>query len=233
LEIDVRTLPALNHPMLSESRSNIIEIYINQGYGVYLCTDKGKDKFKDILDDNILEDISILEIDISESIYLSKTKSILLSGEQLLTGNKTIGSDELDLNIGEYVVHHDHGIGLVSNFLMKDQKKYIELSYAMNDKLLIPFSAINKIDKYIGSSRIKPKVTRLSSGSWRRIIKLTKQKLTNITKELLRLYSISGNTKISPVIMSEKNTEDVLRFSRNFKYPDTEDQILITNQITL
>jgi transcription-repair coupling factor (superfamily II helicase) len=68
------------------------------------------------------------------------------------------------LKTGDYVVHADHGI---AKFLGLDQKtvdgvtkEYLKLGYAENDKLFVPIDQADKVNKYIGSEDLMPKLTR-------------------------------------------------------------------------
>ena len=73
------------------------------------------------------------------------------------------------LNVGDYVVHHIHGIGVYNGIktlskggLMKD---YLEVLYQGKDKLYIPVEKIDLISKYSGNEGVVPKINRLG-GTW-------------------------------------------------------------------
>ncbi|PIY97047.1 MAG: transcription-repair coupling factor, partial [Candidatus Kerfeldbacteria bacterium CG_4_10_14_0_8_um_filter_42_10] len=93
------------------------------------------------------------------------------------------------LKVGDYVVHADHGI---AKFLGLDQKtvddvtkEYLKLGYAENDKLFIPIDQADKVNKYIGSEELMPKLTRLGSAEWNTITSKVKKETQRIAKELL------------------------------------------------
>ena len=77
-----------------------------------------------------------------------------------------------DLDIGDYVVHENHGIGQylgVEQMSIQGIKKdYLTVKYKGNDKLYVPIDQMNYIQKYIGSEKGKPKINNLSSKEWSR-----------------------------------------------------------------
>ena len=74
------------------------------------------------------------------------------------------------LNIGDYVVHVVHGIGiykgiktLVKNGLKKD---YLTIEYKGEDKLYIPVEKLEFINKYSSNEGIQPKINKLGGTEW-------------------------------------------------------------------
>ena len=97
------------------------------------------------------------------------------------------------LNIGDYVVHVTHGIGiykgiktLTKNGLKKD---YIMLEYKDADKLYIPVEKLELINKYSSNEGIVPKINKLGGTEWAKTKLRIKKKIENIAGDLLKLYS--------------------------------------------
>ncbi len=76
----------------------------------------------------------------------------------------------IDLDIGDYIVHNQHGIG---KFLGVDKIKigqayteHIIIEYDRNEKLFVPIDRMNLIQKYIAFAVRRPKLNRLGSKEW-------------------------------------------------------------------
>ena len=134
-------------------------------------------------------------------------------------------SDYRELNVGDYVVHEQHGIGeylgvstLEVNGLFKD---YLHIKYARNDKLYIPTDQIHEVEKFVGGEGKKPKLSSLGGGEWNKVKKKVKKSVHDLAKELLDLYAKRNAQKghvFSPDTPWQKEFEDY------FPYELTPDQ---------
>ncbi len=129
------------------------------------------------------------------------------------------------LSIGDYVVHSAHGIGiyngvitLTKNGLKKD---YIQLNYAGNDKIYIPVEKITTIFKYSGKEGSAPKLDRLNSTSWVKKKRELRNKIKDISGELIKLYAARNSVKSTPY----KSYEEEIMFADEFSYEETNDQL--------
>lgn len=100
-----------------------------------------------------------------------------------------------DLNIGDYVVHVNHGIGqyhgietITFDGITRD---YIKLQYAGTDVLYIPTDQLDMISKYIGarSDDGQVKLTKMGGSEWVRAKQRAKKAAANMAKELIALYA--------------------------------------------
>lgn len=128
------------------------------------------------------------------------------------------------LNLGDYVVHMAHGIGiyngiktLTQNSLQKD---YIEILFEGNDKVYVPVEKINTILKYASKDGLKPKINKLNSTSWAKTKRAVTKKIKDISEELLKLYAerkaLQGDAYESYDLEEE--------FASSFEYTPTKDQ---------
>lgn len=137
-----------------------------------------------------------------------------------------------DLNIGDYVVHENHGIGQYRGIEQLDiqgvKKDYLTINYRGNDKLYVPIDQMNLIQKYIGADSIKPKINKLSSSEWARTKTKAKKAVEDMAKELLELYakreSLEGHA-FSPDTPWQNQFEDL------FPYEETEGQLKSSMEI--
>lgn len=136
------------------------------------------------------------------------------------------------LEIGDYVVHDSHGIGvyngiktLSKNNMLQD---YIEVLYADNDKLYIPASKIELISKYTGKEGYAPKINSLNSLAWEKTKQRVKEK---IRYEASRLLKVQAERSLKKGFPFSKDSEMQTLFENEFIYELTQDQIKAINEI--
>ena len=136
------------------------------------------------------------------------------------------------LEIGDYVVHDSHGIGvyngiktLSKNNMLQD---YIEVLYADNDKLYIPASKIELISKYTGKEGYAPKINSLNSVAWEKTKQRVKEK---IRYEASRLLKVQAERSLKKGFSFSKDSEMQTLFENEFIYELTQDQIKAINEI--
>lgn len=136
------------------------------------------------------------------------------------------------LNIGDYVVHETHGIGVYNGIktLVVDnlKKDYIELLYLGNDKLYIPVEKITNISKYSGKEGFSPKISRLGGTEWEKTKQRVKNKVKDIAKDLIHLYAERESRK---GYSFSKDTEYQKEFESEFEYIPTKDQLVAIEEI--
>ena len=137
-----------------------------------------------------------------------------------------------DLNINDYVVHENHGIGRYEGVeqlhIQGIKKDYLTIRYKGQDKLYVPIDQMNLIQKYIGSDTIKPKVNKLSSVEWARTKYKAKQAVEDMAHDLLELYAKRESQKgfrFSEDGRWQRQFEDL------FPYEETEGQLRSTAEI--
>ena len=136
------------------------------------------------------------------------------------------------LEIGDYVVHDSHGIGvyngiktLSKNNMLQD---YIEVLYADNDKLYIPASKIELISKYTGKEGYAPKINSLNSTAWEKTKQRVKEK---IRYEASRLLKVQAERSLKKGFAYSKDSEMQTLFENEFIYDLTPDQIRAISEI--
>ncbi len=98
-----------------------------------------------------------------------------------------------DLNIGDYVVHVDYGIGKFAGFqkikVRDSLREVVVLKYKNDSILYVNVSQLFKIQKYSGKDGHQPKVTKLGSGEWAKKKAKAKSRVKDIARELIQLYA--------------------------------------------
>ena len=136
------------------------------------------------------------------------------------------------LNIGDYVVHVVHGIGiyrgiktLTKNGLKKD---YLTIEYKGEDKLYIPVEKLEFINKYSSNEGVMPKINKLGGTEWTKTKLHIRKKIESIAGDLLKLYS---EREMAIGYAFDKDTEEQIQFEKGFEYVETKDQLKVTEEI--
>lgn len=158
---------------------------------------------------------------------LTDTDVSFLREEKKRVTNRNIFDDFLtSLKIADYVVHADHGIakfmGLDKKTVDGITKEYLKLGYAENDKLFVPIDQADKVNKYIGSEDLMPKLTRLGSAEWNTITNKVRKETQKIAKELLKLYA---ERRAAKGFAFKKDNDLQEKFEKTFDYEETPGQI--------
>lgn len=161
---------------------------------------------------------------------IEKVKNAVINYKNSYKIGKKI-KDFGQLSIGDYVVHSMHGIGiyngvitLTKNGLKKD---YIQINYQGNDKVYIPVEKISTIFKYAGKEGSNPKLDKLNSTSWVKKKRELRNKIKDISGELIKLYATRSSVKGTPF----KDYEEEAVFGSEFVYQETKDQLKAINEI--
>ena len=137
-----------------------------------------------------------------------------------------------NLEVGDYVVHSLHGIGIYNGIKSLKQgdylKDYLEILYQGKDKLYIPVEKIELISKYTGKDGVVPKINKLSGTEWEKTKIRVRNKVKDIAEKLLRLYALREMKKGHKF---RKDDELQSMFESEFQYEPTKDQLFVTNQI--
>lgn len=137
-----------------------------------------------------------------------------------------------NLQIGDYVVDRKNGIGIYKGITTieknKLKKDYILIQYKGNDKLYLPVEDISKLYKYVSKEGMKPTINKLNSIEWTKTKLRIREKIKNITQDLLKIYKEREKAIIKPF---SKDDENQIIFENEFEYEETPDQIKAINEI--
>lgn len=129
-------------------------------------------------------------------------------------------------NIGDYVVHIDHGIGIFGGLVrIKDDKgvmrEMVEIQYKDGGTLYFSVHSLNKISRFRSKDGEPPKISKLGSKSWTVLKASAKSRVKDIAKDLIQLYAkrrASRGFAYSPDSCLQEELES------SFMYEDTPDQ---------
>ncbi len=130
-----------------------------------------------------------------------------------------------ELAPGDYVVHINHGVGmyqgLVKQTVQDVERDYLLIKYAGEDRLYVPVTQIDRVQKYIGSDGAAPTIYGLKSTQWQRTKRRARRAARLLAKELLDLYAARERARghaFDPDSPWLREMED------SFPYEETPDQ---------
>ncbi len=97
------------------------------------------------------------------------------------------------LQVGDYVVHIDHGIGRFGGLVKINENgnvhEAIKLVYRDNDVLFVNVHSLHRISRYKSGDAEPPKIYKLGGGAWQKLKNATKKAVKDISRELIALYA--------------------------------------------
>ncbi len=135
-------------------------------------------------------------------------------------------NDIASFNIGDYIVHIDHGIGVFGGLVrIKDDmgryKEVVKLIYKDGDVVFVSVHGLHKISRYRSKDDQPPKINKLGSKTWVTLKANAKRKVKDIAKDLIQLYAKRRASK-GFAFSADSYLQDELESS--FMYEDTPDQ---------
>lgn len=223
--------------------SKSLHSFLDKGYQIYILSDSEKQnaRIKTIFEDR---NDNISFIPINKTIHEGFTDNTLkiccftdhqifdrfhkynLKSEKARSGKIALSLKELNqFQVGDYVVHIDHGIGRFGGLIRSDIngniQELIKITYLNNDAIFVSIHSLHKISKYRGKDGEPPRINKLGSGAWERMKEKTKSKVKDIARDLILLYSKRKKEqgfRFSPDSFLQNELE------ASFIYEDTPDQ---------
>jgi transcription-repair coupling factor (superfamily II helicase) len=197
------------------------------GQGVYICPSGIHSDSTSLSGGFKLPDAKLMVLTDAEVFGISKVhrpRHVFREGAPITT--------LLDLKVGDYVTHINHGIGVYKGLITMEslgvERDYLLLAYANDDKLYVPADQIDRVQKYIGMEGQPPQVHRLGGAEWARTTRRVKQAVREMAKELIELYAwrqAAGGYSFGPDTPWQQEMETA------FPYQETPDQLVAINDV--
>lgn len=140
--------------------------------------------------------------------------------------------DYNELEKGDYVVHHIHGIGQylgIETIEIKGiHRDYVSVQYQNGDQISIPVEQIHLLSKYISSDGKAPKLNKLNDGHFKKAKQKVKNQVEDIADDLIKLYSERSQLK-GFAFSADDDDQDA--FDDAFPYVETDDQLCSIEEI--
>jgi len=136
-------------------------------------------------------------------------------------------SDFRDLQVGDYVVHVEHGIGQYQGLKEINQgdgnAEFMLLEYAEGARLYVPLTRLDLVQKYRSSEGAKPPLSHLGAATWSKTKARVRKAMKDMADELLKLYA---ERKTAEGHAFPSDNEWMREFEDAFEYSETDDQDL-------
>ncbi|RPJ23409.1 MAG: hypothetical protein EHM33_21035, partial [Chloroflexi bacterium] len=181
-----------------------------------------------------------IEASVSEGFVLQERPSVAL---HLITDSEVFGWERpqprtrqrpvaetpesvyADLQVGDYVVHIDHGIGrfggLVQRELDNHLREFLAVEYEGGGQLYVPVHQADRLTRYVGAEGAVPALDRLGGQEWHDKKGRVKQAVLEVAQEMLDLYArrnVVHGYAFKADTTWQKELED------SFPYVETDDQ---------
>lgn len=132
-----------------------------------------------------------------------------------------------DLNVGDYVVHENHGLGIYRGIekieVDRILKDYIKIEYAGGSNLYILATNLEMIQKYAGKDAKQPKLNKLGGQEWHKTKTKVRGAVKEIAADLVKLYALREEQNgfvYGPDTVWQREFEEL------FPFEETQDQEL-------
>ena len=186
------------------------------------------------LDDNKIHTITSFNIKSGKSIWHHKIVIILPKkpAKKAAFDADIPLNNFVDIKEGDYVVHHNHGIGkylgLTKLEVNKRTHEHLIIEYKGGDRLYIPKYDMHLIQKFISFNKKPPRLFKLGSQEWRRIRAQIQKKIQRLAAELLHVQALRASLK---GFSFSKDTQWQKDFEKSFPFEETPDQIKSTLEV--
>ena len=134
-------------------------------------------------------------------------------------------SDFRDLQVGDYVVHVEHGIGQYQGLKEINHgdgpAEFMLLEFAEAARLYVPLTRLDLVQKYRSSEGAKPALSHLGTQSWSKTKARVRKAMKDMADELLKLYA-ERKTAVGHAF--PPGNEWFREFEDAFEFSETEDQ---------
>ena len=235
-----------NFELLQQS----LEQYLADGYRLCILADSKKqlDRLKDIFAEKGTVLFDSVEKTLHEGFADNDQKLCVFTDHQIFdrfhkynlrsdkarSGKVALTLKEIQqFEVGDYVVHIDHGIGKFGGLVRMPQgdsyQEMIKIMYEGGGAIYVSIHSLYKVSKYKAQDNGEPpRLSHLGTGQWERMKERTKQKLKDIARDLIKLYATRRQQKgfaYSPDSFMQQELE------ASFLYEDTPDQLKATNDV--
>ena len=256
--------------------AHTFEDYLQKGYTIYILADSRKqtDRLKAIFEEQAPE-LHFIPVDktlhagfadndlqiclFTDHQIFDRFHKYNLRSDRARSGKVALTLKELqEFEVGDYVVHVDHGIGRFGGLVRVPvnrpasvsssasasssasvsssasassspaMQEMIKITFDHDDVVYVSIHALHKVSKYKGKEGEPPRISRLGTGAWERMKERTKTKIKDIARDLIRLYSRRREEK-GFAYSPDSYLQHELEAS--FLYEDTPDQLKATQDV--
>jgi len=235
-----------NFELLQES----LERYLADGYQLCILADSPKqlDRLRDIFSEKGSVTFNGVQKTLHEGFADNDLRLCVFTDHQIFdrfhkyslrsdkarSGKVALTLKEIQqFEVGDYVVHVDHGIGKFGGLVRMPQgngyQEMIKIIYEGGGAIYVSIHSLYKVSKYKAQDNgSAPRLSRLGTGQWERMKERTKSKLKDIARDLIKLYAARRRQR---GFAFSADTFMQHELEASFLYEDTPDQLKATNDV--
>lgn len=212
------------------------------GYEVFVCagSESQASRIKYLVRDY---DVEVIPTSISSGFTLPDARvSVIMENEIFGRRSRAQGTSKkvrsqmiesfVDLEPGDLVVHIKYGIGLFNGIdritVSGNERDYICLEYAGNEKLFIPIEQVNLIQRYIGQDGRPPRLDKIGGKGWETRKSKARKSVEDLAGRLIALYS---RRKKASGFSFPADDEWQIEFEASFPFQETPDQLVCIDEV--
>src|ERR1041385_5497533 len=154
-----------------------------------------------------------------------ESESVVSRPQRTKSKTSAFLSDFRDLQVGDYVVHVEHGIGQYQGLKEINQgdgnAEFMLLEYAEDARLYVPLTRLDLVQKYRSSEGVKPALNHLGTAAWSKTKARVRKAMKDMTEELIKLYA---ERKAAEGKAFSPDNDFMHEFEDAFEYTATDDQ---------
>ena len=235
-----------------------LEDYRLKGYTIYILADsqKQQERLKEILastDGGVFTPVDktlhagYIDNDLRLCLFtdhqiFDRFHKYNLKSDRARSGKVALTLKEIQqFEIGDYVVHVDHGIGKFGGLVRmpiasaapsaggEAFQEMIKIIYQRGDAIYVSIHSLYKVSKYKSQEDGRPpRVSTLGTGQWERLKERTKKHIKDIARDLVKLYAARRHQR-GFAFSHDSFLQNELEAS--FLYEDTPDQLKATQEV--
>jgi transcription-repair coupling factor (superfamily II helicase) len=231
-----------NFELINESFASLLK----RGYTLYILSDADKqiERLRSLLHQTPFTAVGktihegFIDDDLRAAFFtdhqlFDRFHKFNLKSDKARTGKVMLSLQDLNrFSFGDYIVHTDHGIGQFGGLIRLETngkiQEVIKLIYRNNDAIFVSIHSLHKLSRYHGKEGALPTLNQLGTGAWERVKERTKNKVKDIARDLLLLYS---KRRQEQGFTFSPDTYLQYELEAGFLYEDTPDQSRATAEV--
>jgi transcription-repair coupling factor (superfamily II helicase) len=130
----------------------------------------------------------------------------------------------------DYIIHDIYGVGIFLGIEKIDGNDYLSIKYAGEDKLYVPVTGLNRIEKYICEKGSTPEIYNLGRRGFRKKREKLQKDIMEFARELIK---IQAKRQSKDGFSFSKDTVWQEEFEEGFPYNETKDQLRSIEEVKI
>ena len=180
--------------------------------------------------------VSVVPLALAEGLRCERAGLLLLSDAEIFGWKRPPSPARLrpsvrgqrlldELQVGDHVVHVDHGIGRFSGIQRmpgpSGEREYLVLEFARDARIYVPTDHMDRVEKYVGMGERAPNLSRLGTQEWQRAKQRAQQSVVDMAQDLVDV-AVARESEPGHAFASDGDWQRQLE--QAFPYAETPDQ---------